>query len=133
MSLFSPAALFLLYGVHSSSFGVNIHPFSSELCTFSMTYTLLTSCQGFPSLPLISGGWKVSIYALLAGCSHVTKASRQNREVNLIVDQSMATSLSGAVLGPFCDAQHSRYHVLQYEHPANFDLPFLDYTFQTCW
>ena len=49
-----------------------------------------------------------------------------------ITKQAIALAASGAVLGPLCDGQHSKYEVLHYTNPAVIPLP-VQGQLDTCW
>ena len=82
---------------------------------FSLTSRVSTSAQ---------------IYAVTSQQKQASKAPEKSA---LLVRQSLGTFSSGAVLGPLCDAQHSRFHVLEYADPYTLEIPGLSYAIQTCW
>lgn len=50
-----------------------------------------------------------------------------------LTKQLIALAASGAVLGPLCDGQHSRYGVLHYTSPSIIAVPGTDWHLETCW
>lgn len=63
--------------------------------------------------------------ALLSGAAHT--------QTGLHTKQLFALAASGAVLGPLCDGQHSRFGVLHYTNPSLITLPGNDWQLETCW
>ena len=50
-----------------------------------------------------------------------------------IIKQAIALAASGAVLGPLCDGQHSKYGVLHYVNPTMLNVPICNLQLATCW
>lgn len=50
-----------------------------------------------------------------------------------ITKQAIALAASGAVLGPLCDGQHSKYGVLHYVNATMLNVPICNLQLETCW
>lgn len=66
-------------------------------------------------------------------CNSAHRPAAAHIQERNITKQLVALAASGAVLGPLCDGQHSKFGVLQYTSPALITVPGIDWDLETCW
>ena len=70
-------------------------------------------------------------------CTNLLKSANPPAAAHIqernITKQLVALAASGAVLGPLCDGQHSRFGVLHYTSPSLITVPGIDWDLETCW
>ena len=64
---------------------------------------------------------------------HIAFLAALPSQQQTITKQAIALAASGAVLGPLCDGQHSKYGVLHYVNPTMLNVPICNLQLETCW
>jgi len=64
---------------------------------------------------------------------HIAFLAALPSQQQTITKQAIALAASGAVLGPLCDGQHSKYGVLHYANPTMLNVPICNLQLETCW